>query len=206
MNRIIRLGAAAVLFISIFFLAQRGVAWANQPSGPSLSARESSGNSVVPAKDDDCEKEKGNNKNKDKNKCKGSVKPPKGNLVIPVTGDYSVGGFCTLSVVVNDPDTRLEATIQTPLPRELPDDVHKVRQGCRLTFFGSNQRLAALPAALGNAVICFAATPQKTMVLYFYDLEASNPVWAPLATTVQNGIACADANKTGVYVATFKNP
>jgi hypothetical protein len=200
-NKYIRLMIMISLVLGIAFVAQNRVAWANQSSEPSLSASGDDEQSVVAAKPDDCK-----DKNKNKDKCKGTVKPPPKDLTIPVTGEYSVGGFCTLSIVFNDPAITMDASLKEPLPRDLPDKVYKVRQGCLLTYYSSNQRIPELSSNSGSATICFAATPKKQMVVYFYNMYADNPTWVSLETTVQNGIACAAANKSGVYVATFQNP
>jgi hypothetical protein len=188
------------LIVGIVFVARNQVAWANQSSDLSLSARED-GQAAVADKKDDCK-----DKNKNKDKCKGTVKPPPKDLFIPVTGEYSVGGFCTLSIVLNDPAITLDATIKTPLPSDLPDKVHKVRQGCLLTYYSSDLRIDELSSNSGSATVCFAATPQQQTVVYFHNTYSSNPTWVALETTVQNGIACAAAPKSGVYVATFQNP
>jgi hypothetical protein len=117
-----------------------------------------------------------------------------------------VGGFCTLSIVFNDPAITLDASLKTPLPHDLPDKVHKVRQGCLLSYYTARQPLAELPASSGSATICFAAAPGQKMVIYFYSLYAPKPSWVALKTHVQNGIACAAAPKSGVYAATFQTP
>ena len=200
MNKYFRLIIIVSLLLGIVLVAQKQVAWANGSPGPRLSAGEA-GQSVVAAKKEDCK-----DKNKNKDKCQGTVKPPPKDIIIPVTGDYSVGGFCTLSITFNDPIYTMDAGIQTPLPRELPDKVHKVEQGCLLTYYSSKQRISELSSSAGSATICFAAMPNKQMVAYFYNIYSDNPTWAPLETTVQNGIACAAANQSGVYVATFQNP
>jgi hypothetical protein len=180
-------------------VAQSQVVRANQSPGQSISARGEE-QSVLAAKPD-CK-----DKNKNKDKCQGTVKPPPKKLLIPLTGDYSIGGFCTLSITFSDPAYSMDASVKTPLPRELPADVHKVEQGCLLTYFSSAQRIAELAASAGSATICFAALPEKQMVLYFYNIDSATPEWIPLETTVANGTACAAASKSGVYVATFMNP
>ena len=200
MNRTIRFGIATILFFSIFLLARNQVAEANQLPSPGLAARNEDRSSLTAAPKDDCEKDK---KGKDKDQCKGTVKPPPRDILIPVTGAYSIGGFCTLDIALNDPAVTVDGTILTPLPGELPDKVHKVRQGCLLTYHYADQFLDTLPPEAGSALICFAATPKKQMTIYFYNIYASDPQWAPLETTVQDGGACASANASGVYVASF---
>lgn len=200
MNKYFRFIIMLALFLGIVFVAQNRVSGANPSAGPSLSAR-GEGQSVAAAAKPDC---KDHNKNKDK--CQGTVKPPPKDLFIPLTGDYSIGGFCTLSITFADPAYSMDASVKTPLPRELPDKVHKVEQGCLLTYFNSAQRISELSASAGSATICFAALPEKQMVIYFYNIDSSTPEWSPLETTVANGTACATASKSGVYVATFQNP
>jgi hypothetical protein len=199
-NKYIRLTILIAVVLGIVFVAQNQVVWANPASDPGLSVK-ADGQSVVSAAKENCK-----DKNKNKDKCQGSVKPPPKSLFIPVTGEYSVGGFCTLSIAFNDPVITLDATLQTPLPRDLPDKVHKVSQGCLLTYYSSQQRIDELSASLGSATICFAAIPQQISVVYFYNLYSANPAWVPLETTVENGIACAAGPKSGVYVATFETP
>lgn len=202
MNRKILFWVAAILLLGIIFLAYSQRAQANRSTDESPSAEQLDRQSLAADVDDDeCKDKKG----KDKKKCKGTVKPPSRDIIIPVTGEYSVGGFCTLSVEFNDPTITLNATIETPLPGELPKDVQKIRQGCLLAYHLSNDPIGELPDG-SVSTICFAAIPNQEMVLYFYDLDAPSPEWMPLETTTEAGISCAAANASGVYVATFKKP
>lgn len=203
MNKTIRLFFVIFIVLSVVLVAQSQVARANDSGPTSISARGHDQGSVAAARDDDCEKDKG--KDKDKDKCKGSVKPPDRDILIPVTGEYSVGGFCTLSVTFNDPNVTLDASVTSPLPHDLPDDVHKIRQGCLLTYHEGAQQIDELAPASGNSTICFAAIPKEKMVVYYYDVYGPSPMWVALETTVANGIACAPANASGIYVATFQN-
>jgi hypothetical protein len=207
----------AVLF-SIIGLAKHQLAWAANLSEKSSQAT-SPGieKSVWPDKGDYCDQPRNKHKNECKDKrakdyCKkhrkecASVKPPPQQILIPVTGEYSVGGFCTLSVTLNDLVIKLDAHIKTPLPADLPDKVHKVRQGCLLTYYSSNQRIDELSTNSGSTTICFAATPGKRMTLYFYSVYSSKPGWVLLETTTASGKACAPGNTSGLYVATFQQP
>ena len=197
-RKILSVGLAILLF-GLLLLSQPQVGRANPSAGPAFAAREEQSASV-PAAKKDCEKDKNG-----KDKCKGTVKPPKGDVIIPVTGSYSVGGFCTLTVEFTDPAVNLNATLITPLPGELPETVHKTRQGCLLTYYRSGETLFELPPSSGNVTICFAPTPDQQMVVYYYNLYAATPSWAPVAETtiLENGIVCAPANASGVYIATF---
>ena len=205
MYKTIRVLIAICLVMGIVLLAQDQVARANPSPNQSHSAENQEKQSILLAPgDEDCEKDKG--KNKDKEKCKGTVKPPSRELIIPVTGQYSVGGFCTLTVDLKNLEITLDASVVTPLPGELPEDVQKIRQGCLLTYYNPDGRIDELTQELGNTTICFAVIPGKQMLLYFYDIYSTNPKWAPLETTDQDGIACGPGIASGVYVATFKKP
>lgn len=216
MKKLFRILIMIVVLLGTIGLARNEVVWAATASDTTEQATlNQDEESVSPHDDDDCD----NHRNKDKNRCKdkdrdkdkckknkkhcGSVVPPPPKVVISVTGEYSVGGFCTLSVTLSDPNIRLDASIMTPLPRELPDRVQKVRQGCLLDYYSSEEHVNELPATSGNTTICFAATPRKSITVYFYDKYAPHPKWVALETTVQAGKACAPANVSGVYVPTF---
>jgi hypothetical protein len=186
MHRSLRWGITIILAWSITFQA-RQPAGAAEALSQSHTAREGFRQSQVAATASD----------------KGTVKPPPGTVLIPVTGDYSVGGFCVLSVDLTDPAVTLDARLITPLPAGLPNTVQRVRQGCLLTYFRSGERISVLPPEDGSTSICFAAPPPKQATVYFQDTYAPDPEWVPLETTVEAGIACAPANASGTYVATF---
>ncbi len=204
MNKTVRAILLLALFVGIAALAWNQAAMATPSANPSLSASQDEAPSVaLPKKGDDpCILPNG----KLRNKCKGTVKPPPSEVVIPVTGLYSIGGFCTLEIELLDPDVTLYGDIQTPLPKDLPAGVHKVRQGCLLTYYDQGDRIDALSPAAGSATICFAGVADKVMTLYFYNLYAVTPAWVALPTTNEDGIACARGTGSGVYVATFQAP
>jgi hypothetical protein len=216
MKKLFRVIILIVVLFGTVGLAWNHVVWAaNSWETTDQAALSQIEESVSPDKDDDCDNHRNEDKNrckdkeKEKDKCKknpkhcGSVQPPPRRIVISETGEYSVGGFCTLSTVWNDPNIRLDASIMAPLPRELPEDVQKVRQGCLLDYFSTDERINELPGNSGNTTICFAATPGKSITVYFYDKYAPQLRWVALETTVDAGKACAPANVSGVYVATF---
>jgi hypothetical protein len=217
MSRAFRVIMMILVLFGTLGLARQQVAWAAISSETTDEATVSDvEQSISPHKDDDCDEPENRDrprcKEKERDRCKknpkhcGSVKPPPRIVVIPVTGEYSVGGFCTLSVALNDPDVTLNGSILTPLPGKLPDAIHKIRQGCLLEYFHDEERMNELPAESGNTTICFAATPGKDPTIYFYNMYSPEPQWVPLETTVVGGNACATANESGVYVAAFAKP
>jgi len=204
MNKYTRVILFLVLLAGVTALAWNQVAWATPSADQSLSASQDEAPSVaLPKKGDDpCILPNG----KVKNKCKGTVKPPPSDVVVEASGHYSVGGFCPLDIELLDPQTSLHARLETPLPKNLPDGVHKVRQGCRLTYYSDGERVDTLSPAAGSAMICFAGIGKKEMTLHFYDIYSAAPVWVALETTNEDGIACAPGIGSGVYVATFQAP
>lgn len=219
MKSILRVFIMIAVLFGIVGLARNQVAWAATSSETAdQSTLGQVEESVSPAKDDDCDEPENKDrprcqdKHKDKDKCKknpkhcGSVKPPPHKITIRASGDYSVGGFCTLSTAWTDPDILLYASIVSPLPRELPDKVQKVRQGCLLEYYSSDERIDEMPTASGNTTICFAATPGKQITIYFDNKYSADPEWVALDTTTNAGQACATANASGVYAATFQKP
>ena len=208
----------SVLLVTVG-LAQNRIAWAADTSdGTYLTASQQGEEVASQDRDDYCDKEANQNKerckdkDKDKDKCRknkkhcGTVKPPPTKVIIPVTGQYSVGGLCTISVEFNAPSFLLDASLQIPLPGELPADLQKVSQGCLLTYYSGSERVDALPSDAGTATICFAAPPGRTMTLFFYNNYSPNPGWEALETTVEAGRACAIGNESGIYMATSQTP
>jgi hypothetical protein len=59
----------------------------------------------------------------------------------------------------------------------------------------------------GTWQICFAAIPDKTMTIYYYndDLTNTTAPWVKLVTTTANGMACADlVDFSAVYAPAAK--
>jgi hypothetical protein len=217
MSKAFRVIIMIVVLFGTVGLAWNQVAWA--ATGSETTDQATLGQvqqSISPHEDEDCDEPENRDrprcKEKERHKCKknpkhcGSVKPPPHRIVIPVTGSYSVGGFCIISIALNDPEVSLIASLSTPLPGELPDRIQKVRQGCLLEYFHAEDRMNELPEDSGNTTICFAATPGKNSTVYFYNLYSPNPTWVALETTVVGGNVCASANESGVYVAAFEKP
>jgi len=181
-----------LLLLGILFLAQAGVAWAGKSTEQNALVDNEVSQDIL--LDEDGEDEPG------------SVKAPPKFVVIKKSGTYSVGGFCTMDVSFDANDLKAVVYMRRPLPGPLPDGVHKVRQGCRVDYYQSQQPISELQTQMGSAKICFAAIPKKEMTIYFYDVNDTPPAWTALQTTVENRVACASASGTGIYIATFKKP
>ena len=180
MKIVFRLIVLIIVLFGIVGLAKNQVAWAaNSSEQLNQSASPQIAESISQGKDDYCDKPRNKRKHeckdrdRDKHDCRrhpgkcGSVKPPSTQVLIPVTGEYSVGGFCTLSVGLIDPHVLLQASLQDPLPRDLPKEVHNVQQGCLVTYYRSGKLLQTLTPELGGTTICFAAVPDQETEVYF---------------------------------------
>jgi hypothetical protein len=141
----------------------------------------------------------------------GTVRPPPDTIVVTGSGTYSIGGFCnyTVEFTADYSETGISVHIsrETPLPVRLPDGVHRVRQGCRVMYYQNGQPLDEFTDPMGTSKVCFAAIPGHETKIYFYDLAAEEPAWAPVPeSTVEDGVVCSEAEQTAIYVATFTTP
>lgn len=136
---------------------------------------------------------------------RGSVKPPP--VVVPpihTPGTYSAGGVCTVIVDSIAPDVGLHVIL---LPfstvHNRPSEIKRYLAGvCNLTFVEAGKGVTDVTPADATVKVCFAAIPNTSNTIYIYD----DKTWFPLVTTVQNGLACAPATKTGKYLLTDRTP
>jgi hypothetical protein len=209
MGKYIRIFIVIIAVLGVAILARNNAARAANPAAESkLSLQDGAEPSIAPANDKDCEKEKG----KDKDKCKGTVKPPPG-LVIPVTGGgtYAVGGVCTMAIAYNIAGLSDLLSLEVPVEKSssvpFPESDGKIHlPGCHILHYQSGELMTEMSEESGTWTICFAAQPNKTTTIYYYldTGETIIPIWIPLETTVQNGIACASAYTSGVYAPASK--
>lgn len=129
----------------------------------------------------------------------GTVKPPP--VVVPpinAPGNYSVGGVCTLLVKQLASDVDLHANLLpfNVLKSKPTNDTRYLAGVCNLDYHLSGKPLAELTSEEGTVQICFAQVPNSTSKIYVFDGET----WTALDTTLNNGLECALAAKTGKYV------
>lgn len=135
----------------------------------------------------------------------GTINPPSAEVVITESGTYTIGGFCNYTVEFLAPDISVHVSLERPLPRPLPDKVHAVRQGCRVTYYQrpDGTRIDELTADMGTSKICFADIPNQKNTVYFLNIYSADPAWGPATGT---DAACSAAGLSGVYVGTFETP
>jgi hypothetical protein len=138
----------------------------------------------------------------------GTVKPPHSEITITESGTYAVGGVCLVTAKYNV--TGLADTVQVEYPtKHYTADTLAVPfsdyasgnlfyfPGCHVLHY-KNQKIqdqmnTGSPKD-GDWQICFAAIPDKTMTIYYYDdnLTKISAPWTKLVTTTANGMACAN--------------
>jgi hypothetical protein len=129
----------------------------------------------------------------------GTIIPPGcEGITITETGEYSVCGVAILSVVLQDIDIKVLASIEP-----YPTDAGKVLAGTiNLGCLLDGKPDMGPHDVHAQPKICFAAPPDKDVQVKFYDEAAK--AWVGLETTVSEGQACVPANYSGRYVLVEK--
>lgn len=135
----------------------------------------------------------------------GTVKPPRRWLWTCEDGFYSLGGVATLSVENLAHHYCLRAILwrrHWP-PVYVPHDAGSFLADITfLRVFYRNRFKKQLPVEDGSVELCYAVPPGKEAKIYFLDFygrRRGKPTWVALDTRVENGIACAPAQKSGAY-------
>ncbi len=139
----------------------------------------------------------------------GSIQPPAPLGRITQSGTYSFGGICTLIVEYKQPNLSDEVKVELPTSdtKQVPfpeDQGYLYLPGCHVVHYDPIHM--QVTPDMGSWKICFAAYPGKEMTIFYYldDNSTITPPWKPLQTTVENGMACAPADYTGVYAPSGK--
>jgi hypothetical protein len=147
---------------------------------------------------------------------KGTVQPPPYFTEITQSGTKGIGGICSLEALYKvdhlTDDTFVEFPVEENLIVNFPDNGDILFfPGCHVLHYEESVVQKHMGNEKGTWTICFAAPPDKQMTIYFYESmvhidnhENITPPWEPLPTTIENGLACAPADYTGVYVPAGK--
>lgn len=141
----------------------------------------------------------------------GTVRPPApiDTGQITQSGTYYVGGVG--SVVINYKASNLATVVHLEKNTEIsakvsfPDDGGLLYlPGVHLFHYTAGKLVPDVSPSDGSWKICFASIPNKETTIYFYyaNDETAGSVgsdWTALETTIENGMACAQASHTGVY-------
>jgi hypothetical protein len=139
----------------------------------------------------------------------GTVKPPPADVTACSDGNFSVGGVAGLTVGDLKPGYCVNAFLRNKAfaVGRIPDGAGRVLANITfLRVFHDGSFVYKVPQEDGDLQICYAVPAGKQVQIYFFDFYGSRfgggsgqPSWQPLETTVQNGVACADAQTSGAY-------
>ena len=188
-KKYLRVIIVIVVLMGIIVLAKNQVAWA----GPATETRQVSGfGQVQPSVSL-------NNP--------GSVQAPSSSHEACEKDVFSVGGAITFEIKDLKPGYCVETDLWDTTFGVIPEDTGKVlgyKGVIRIYFHG--ELVYELLAADGSIQACFAIPPEKQALIYFYDSygqrfekRTDTPSWETIDTTVDNNIACAFTQKSGVY-------
>ena len=145
---------------------------------------------------------------------KGTVKPPHGHIKTCHDGDYSVGGVVILRVINLEDDICLDLELEKNgfAIGRLPKDAGKLLTSRVVKrIYLHNHLQYQFPKPDDRVQTCFAAPPNKEVKIYFFDYygprfkeRREQPSWEPLDTTVEDGLACAYTDTSGVYALVGK--
>jgi hypothetical protein len=148
---------------------------------------------------------------------KGSVQPPPYFTEITVSGTKGVGGICSVDALYKVENLMDNIYVEFPIEDNLivafPDSTGNLLYfpGCHVMHYEDSLVQKHMGNEKGTWTVCFAAPPEKQITIYYYESmvhidnhENINPPWVPLPTTIENGLACAPAEYTGVYVPAGK--
>jgi hypothetical protein len=141
------------------------------------------------------------------------VPPPNPNTITG-SGSYSAGGICTLYItyyvtglsdIFHVQPSPVQDTKQVPFP---DNSGLFYFPGCHVIHDQNSQPQVELGTDKGAWKICFAARPDQTMTIYYYSAldDANNykAPWVAVPSTTADGMVCAPAQSSGIYVPTGK--
>ncbi len=143
----------------------------------------------------------------------GANSPLPTRIVITGSGDYNIGGVCTLTVEFKGTSPlQLNADAEIPLTESLKvpfsGEGELFRPGCHVVHVKEDKVIGELDSTDGTSKICFGANPEMKMKIYYYrDLPfTTNQVFLEIPSSLEdNGrLLCASAPYTGVYMPAGK--
>lgn len=133
-----------------------------------------------------------------------------GPVTVTASGSYNVEGICTLDVEYKANVTGLQDKADARIPVKESKKVpfsgigteKLIFPGCHVVHYKLDKIVREASSEDGSWQVCFGTNPSlKTKIYYYLDTPASgSPVWIPLKTTTENGVSCAPALFTGVYM------
>ena len=132
-----------------------------------------------------------------------------GPVTVTATGSYNVEGVCSFDVKYKK-TTRLQDNADARIPRKESEKIpftgegqeKLIFPGCHIVHNKDGKVIKEVDAKDGTWQVCFGTNPSLKIRIYFYfDKSVGESVWIPLPTkTSGNGVSCASAPYTGVYM------
>ncbi|MBM3124029.1 MAG: hypothetical protein FJZ87_03035 [Chloroflexi bacterium] len=130
---------------------------------------------------------------------------PNSEIIITETGEYTVGGLCTLEAIYKQQGLMDKAAVDVPaeiseqVPFAYEGDLYLA--GCHIRHYKQEQLIREANTSDGSWEVCFGDRPDEELTIYYYpdEIFTDEPVWQPLPTVEQDGFVCAPAVYSGVY-------
>lgn len=132
-----------------------------------------------------------------------------GPVTITGSGSYNVEGVCTLDVeykatsgLQDKADARIPVKESKKVPFSGIGTEKLIFPGCHVVHYKLDKVVREASSEDGNWKVCFGTNPSLKMKIYYYldEPTGGSPIWLPLPTTTENGVSCAPAMFTGVYM------
>ena len=143
----------------------------------------------------------------------GANSPLPTHIVISGSGNYNVGGVCTLTIEFKSTSPmQVKADAEIPIPESMKvpfgGEGELFRPGCHVAHVKEDKVIQELANADGTSKVCFGANPEMKMKIYYYLDKpfTTSPVFIEIASALEdNGrLICASAPYTGVYMPAGK--
>lgn len=154
----------------------------------------------------------------------GANAPLKVIKTITADGLTNLGGICTIQIdykvdgykTIADAEVPVKDSEKVPfVPVKLPgySEEFLMFPGCHFVYYKLDankqfQEVASMDTTDATAKVCFGATPELSMEIYYYQDNPANgtKVWIPVPATLedQGRLICASAQNTGVYMPSGK--
>jgi hypothetical protein len=140
----------------------------------------------------------------------GTVKPPPPQIYVCLPGNYSLSAVSTVKISALAPDWCVRAYLWRHgfAIGQIPGGAGRILADVTFVeFFYQGTFVYQYTGAPNSVQVCYAVPAGTQAQIYFFDHygprfgnpQSGKPGWVPLATTIQNGIACAQAQTSGAY-------
>lgn len=132
-----------------------------------------------------------------------------GPVTVTASGSYNVEGVCTLDVeykattgLQDKADARVPIAESKKVPFSGVGNEKLIYPGCHVVHYKADAVVKEASSEDGSWKVCFGTNPSLQIRIYYYldSTITGSPIWLPLDTTTENGVSCAPAMFSGVYM------